>query len=97
MTQQFRASSPSNSVRIRRNASSSWSPVSGSIVVTMHRWRTEWTVGAALFILSVILNGVGATSSRAVHWNVLPVNIDAAPERLWDWHDPQFLAPCRGR
>jgi len=27
----------------------------------------------------------------------VPGNIDAAPERLWDWHDPQFLAPVRRR
>ena len=61
------------------------------------RWRTEWAIGAVLLVLSVTLNGVGATSARAVQWNVVPVNIDAAPERLWDWHDPQFLAPIRRR
>jgi hypothetical protein len=27
-----------------------------------------------------------------MQWNVSPVSVDDAPERLWDWSDPQFLA-----
>ena len=34
----------------------------------------------------------GASSARGMAWNVSPVSVDAAPERLWDWSDPQFLA-----
>jgi hypothetical protein len=26
-----------------------------------------------------------------IQWNVDPVNIDAHPERNWDWSDPPFL------
>ena len=38
----------------------------------------------------VHIGGVG--SSRGMRWNVSPVSVDDAPERLWDWTDPQFLA-----
>ena len=34
----------------------------------------------------------GVSSGRGMQWNVSPVSVDAAPERLWDWSDPQFLA-----
>lgn len=39
----------------------------------------------------------GASSPRGMQWNVSPVNVDVAPERLWDWSDPQFLAALRKR
>lgn len=42
-------------------------------------------------IAGAFLNGVGATSDGAARWNVKPVDVDAAPERLWDWSDPPFL------
>ena len=34
----------------------------------------------------------GVSSSRGMRWNVSPVSVDDAPDRLWDWSDPQFLA-----
>jgi hypothetical protein len=34
----------------------------------------------------------GVSSGRGMQWNVSPVSVDDAPERLWDWSDPQFLA-----
>ncbi len=34
----------------------------------------------------------GVSSPRGMQWNVSPVSVDDAPERLWDWSDPQFLA-----
>jgi hypothetical protein len=48
----------------------------------------------ALFSLaSVAINAVGATSRDAARWNLLPVNVDRHPERIWQWRQPQFLAP----
>ncbi len=41
----------------------------------------------------VHINGV--TSPRGWEWNGRPVNVDLAPQRLWDWSDPQFLAAFR--
>ena len=34
----------------------------------------------------------GVSSGRGMQWNVSPASVDDAPERLWDWSDPQFLA-----
>lgn len=34
----------------------------------------------------------GVISPRGWMWNGRPVAIDAAPQRLWDWSNPQFLA-----
>jgi hypothetical protein len=48
--------------------------------------------GAALLILSVLLNGRGAMAQATWWWNVRPANVDEHPERIWDWRDPQFLA-----
>ncbi len=55
-------------------------------------WRTEWTFGAILLLCSVSLNALGATTYRTALWNIRPVNVDDAPERVWDWKNPQFLA-----
>jgi hypothetical protein len=33
----------------------------------------------------------GGWSEAVYRWNVDPQNIDAHPERNWDWRDPQFL------
>ena len=59
---------------------------------TTSRWRIEWTVGALLLLCSVTLNALGATAHRTWLWNSRPVNVDEAPERVWDWKHPQFLA-----
>lgn len=56
------------------------------------RWRTEWTCGAMLLLCSMTLNALGATAHRTWLWNIRPINIDEAPERVWDWRHPQFLA-----
>ena len=39
----------------------------------------------------------GVSSPRGMAWNVSPVSVDTAPDRLWDWSDPQFLAAFRKR
>ncbi len=56
------------------------------------RWKVEWGLGALLLFCSVTINALGATSHRTWLWNSRPVNVDNAPERVWDWRDPQFLA-----
>jgi len=45
-------------------------------------------VAAGFFV-----NATGALLRSAVCWNVSPVLLDAAPERVWDWGDVQFLRP----
>lgn len=37
-----------------------------------------------------ITNLPGATHWSTVAWNGIPVDVDAAPQRVWDWSDPQF-------
>jgi hypothetical protein len=37
----------------------------------------------------------GVMSGRGWEWNTTPVDVDLAPQRLWDWSDPQFLAAFR--
>jgi hypothetical protein len=64
----------------------------GAQVVPARRRRTELALGAALLAISIVMNGIGANSRRAAGWNAEPVNIDAHPERIWDWRHPQFLA-----
>jgi hypothetical protein len=49
-------------------------------------------VAGILSTLSVAINSVGAFSREASNWNTNP-DIDALPERLWNWRRPQFLAP----
>jgi len=50
---------------------------------------------AALVVLSIALTFPGATTRAAFCWSATPRVIDEAPERLWDWSDPQFLRPGR--
>lgn len=52
----------------------------------------ELAIGGVLLVLSIALNGLGATAQRTWWWNVKPVNVDQHPERVWDWKHPQFLA-----
>src|SRR5262249_15927312 len=55
------------------------------------RWL-ESTAGALLLIVSVAINGCGATSWATWPWNTQPQNVDEHPERFWDWRQPQFMA-----
>jgi len=59
------------------------------------RWRVEAALGATLLVVSMAMNAVGAVSSAGLQWNATPLNVDQHPERVWDWHDAQFLAPWR--
>lgn len=54
--------------------------------------KLELSTGAGLLLLSMVINGLGATSHATWLWNSRPVNIDERPERNWDWRQPQFLA-----
>jgi hypothetical protein len=49
-------------------------------------------VGLVLLTTSIFINARGALSPETSIWNSLPENVDAKPERLWDWRQPQFLA-----
>ena len=40
--------------------------------------------------VGVLMHGIGALSSESGRWNA-DVEIDAHPERLWDWQNPPFL------
>lgn len=53
--------------------------------------RTKRAVLAALAAASVVVHGHGALSHVPWRWNGEPVNVDEAPDRLWDWGDPQAL------
>ncbi len=56
------------------------------------RRKLEASTGALLLLVSVTINALGATSHATWLWNSRPVNVDDAPERVWDWRHPQFLA-----
>ena len=49
------------------------------------------TVAIAALLVSVMIHHRGAFYRRAWDWNSTPINVDLAPERVWDWRDPQFL------
>lgn len=52
---------------------------------------------AAAAGFSVFVHAEGALVHDAMMWNTQPVPIDAHPERVWDWRDPQVLAGIRPR
>ena len=43
----------------------------------------------------VMVNGRGATSIAVNQWSALPVNVDDARWRVWEWRDAQFLRGLR--
>jgi len=52
------------------------------------------TLAAAFAVLAawgVFTHGRGGTSLAANQWSALPLNVDTARWRVWDWSDPQFL------
>lgn len=55
------------------------------------RQRPALTTAFVLLVLpSVILHARGAGDAQVWEWNSKPVNVDMAPERMWDWRDAQF-------
>jgi hypothetical protein len=56
--------------------------------------RAPAVVGVLFWIaaaVSVFIHYRGAVDRATFDWNALPVDVDAAPARVWDWLDPQFL------
>jgi hypothetical protein len=51
---------------------------------------------AGLALFGVFAHGSGATRLAVHHWNDGPPNVDLAPERVWDWHDVQYLRGLPG-
>jgi hypothetical protein len=58
-------------------------------------WPKPRTAAACIVIVlavwSIFVHARGATSTAANLWSSTPMNVDEAPGRVWDWHDPQFL------
>lgn len=54
--------------------------------------RAVGVAGLLLMCVSVFIHERGATAPATSIWNMLPENVDAHPERIWDWRQPQFLA-----
>lgn len=54
--------------------------------------RLELAAGLVLLAWSMALQAAGAFSTATLRWNLTPRPVREAPERLWDWRDPQFLA-----
>ena len=54
----------------------------------------DWTGYLICFIalVSIAINARGALSQATQRWSSFPKDIDAFPERLWDWSYPQFMA-----
>jgi hypothetical protein len=48
-------------------------------------------IALLLTFASIAINGHGAFSIQTRLWNQR-VEVDAHPERIWDWRSPQFLA-----
>jgi hypothetical protein len=59
------------------------------------RWRAghpaRLVVLLGLGLVGVFAHGRGATQVAVHQWNDGPPNVDAAPERVWDWRDFQYL------
>jgi len=53
--------------------------------------RASGAVFVALALWGVFVNFRGATSIAVNQWSALPVSVDEAQWRVWDWRDPQFL------
>lgn len=52
----------------------------------------QLAAGAALLLLSIFINGRGATVIETWKWNEQPHDIILVQKKLWDWRQPQFLA-----
>lgn len=57
------------------------------------RLRVPQIAGVSLLLLvSLAMNGIGATLPDTAIWNERPIAVDKDPGRLWSWRYPQFLA-----
>jgi hypothetical protein len=48
-------------------------------------------LGVLLVSASFFVHSQGARSHPVDQWNTVPSNVDQNPQRVWDWHDLQFL------
>lgn len=55
------------------------------------RWSAAGLVFTAAALLGLGAHAVGANVTASGRWNGVPADVDARPQRLWDWRDPQFL------
>lgn len=46
---------------------------------------------AATLAIAFFIHARGAYSIAVHNWNSTPVNVNIAPQRIWDWSDPPFL------
>ncbi|GMU03959.1 hypothetical protein [Corallococcus caeni] len=62
-----------------------------------HRVLSSVLVVTAVF--SILVHWRASITFDVHMWNSFPVNVDSAPERVWDWKDPQLLraVPARFR
>jgi hypothetical protein len=68
--------------------------VAATLTLARPRFRVALVVTG---LVGVALNAPAAYQWQALAWNHMPINVDTHPERLWDWHDPQFLAAFHPR
>lgn len=64
-------------------------------VVRLWQARIARGILYALLAWSIALHAIGAFAPSATDWCETPIDVDAAPRRLWDWTDPPFLRPFR--
>jgi hypothetical protein len=61
-------------------------------------WRRRRGVvlaSTAIVLASVFINAQGALVRSTFCWNATPIFIEDAPERVWDWKDPQMFRGIR--
>lgn len=66
------------------------------ILASLPAWHNAWRVPATAIIVALTVTSFAihfhcATSMACMEWNYTPNDIDNAPQRVWDWNDPQFL------
>ncbi|MFP2897491.1 hypothetical protein [Corallococcus sp. 4LFB] len=60
-----------------------------------HRVLSGVLVVTAVF--SILVHWRASITFDVHMWNSFPVNVDSAPERVWDWKDPQLLRAVPAR
>jgi hypothetical protein len=66
-------------------------PIAATGASAVGRSTIARVLGLAVLCWSIALAATGAFSYPAERWNTSPSEIDVHHERLWDWHDPQFV------
>jgi hypothetical protein len=65
------------------------------LIPFLSRWdrlsRTARIAFLAAALAGAVIHFRGGWSAAVYRWNVQPANVDAHPNRVWDWSDPQFL------